>query len=183
MLNVKKLISLSLYLNKNSLIKESSYLKYLIKESGYDWKEMGKTPHLKKDEPYKEEETSIEESPEENLDQIQNKENNSWLDNNSYEVSNETGEYDLNTIDNKKEEKSDIDPGMIILLKEKMSSLTEESMSNFRILTFKEYKKYAKYIAEQLPFQFLIWINKNDRYLTIFHKEKNIAIKFSSRSS
>jgi hypothetical protein len=174
MQNVKKLISLSLYLNKNSLIKESSYLKSLIKESGYDWKEMGKAPHLKKDEYEIPKKENIQEENKEELKAED--EPQSWFENSDYENINQPGNYELG--DKKEEEvevQSDIDPGMLDLLKQKMSVSQYEFGKYFPLLN-REYKAYAKYIAKEYPFHFISFIVDHEKYKKTLNKEMRIAI-------
>jgi hypothetical protein len=196
---IKNLISLSNYLTKNSLIKESKYLISLIKEAGYDWKEMSKTPHLKKDEyPESKKENTKIIQPETTTQEIANpdSESDSWLNNEEFEVPNWGMDDDYNINNNKDIELGDtntdenfsreiIEPTVLQQIKDKFFGeyYDQESYRSFNtllsVLSDEEdgFKTYVKYIAEENPIKFLSVLASKPKFITKFSKEINIAKK------
>ena len=187
MLNIKKLINLSSYLMRNSLIKESNYLVNLVKDAGYDWKEMGLTPHLKKDDTYKEEEISIKSPKKEEYIPYQDEEYDSWLDNNYYEIKNEPLNLDkaekIFEEDNSNEDDKKIDddlPRQMRDLREVLLNSTSNSTFErlIKLLNTDKYKHYAKYVFEEYPIQILLSVGS----IRNFHKDFRMEIEIAKNS-
>jgi len=194
---IKNLISLSTYLTKNSLIKESKYLISLIKEAGYDWKEMGKAPHLKKDEyPESKKENTEIIQPETTTQEIANSDSESDSWNWGMEVPNRGMDEDYNINDDKNIEIGDkntdesfsreiIEPTVLQQIKDKFFGeyYDQESYRSFNtllsVLSDEEdgFKTYIKYIAEENPIKFLSVLASKQKFITKFSKEINIAKK------
>ena len=203
---IKNLISLSAYLTKNSLIKESKYLISLIKEAGYDWKEMGKAPHIKKDEyPESRMENTKIIQPETTTQEIANSDSESDSWNWGMEVPNRGMDEDYNINNDKNIEIGDkntdesfshereteiIDPMALEQIREKFFGryYDDESFNSYETLLSvlsddkHDFKNYIKYIAKDNPIRFLGVLDTPKEQWIIkfknkFAKEINIAKK------